>query len=154
MECGCWALPQASDLMGWVGAGACATADTDLLIWGPHFENLSCEPSYKRMSPPPHGLFPLQKAHVTSLYPYSGSQGLFNLGFWGLCIHWQLCWSCGLMLGSPPLHSLPCLAEGCLQVSPLPRRPSRVGFLSRPVKFNPRLPGPSRFRLSRCPVVY
>lgn len=102
----------------------------------------------------PHGLFPLQKAYVTSLCPCSGPRGLFNLGFWGLRIHRKLGWSCGLMLGSLPLHSLPCLAERCLQVLPLPRRPSRLGSLSHPVRFNPHLPGHSRFDLFRCPPGY
>lgn len=51
LECGCWALPQTSDFVGRVGARARATADTDLLVWGLHFENRPCEPSYKRMSP-------------------------------------------------------------------------------------------------------
>lgn len=151
LECGCWALPQTSDLVGRVRARACATADTDLLVWGPHFENYPCEPSYKRMSPRP--LSPAESLCDFSL-PLLWTLGLFNLGFWGLHIHRKLGWGCRLMLGSLPLHSLPCLAERCLQVLPLPRHPSRLGSLSHPVRFNPHLPGHSRFDLFRCPPGY
>lgn len=145
--------PYPRPLISWVGLGPEHVRQLILICWSGD-PTLKTAPVNLVTRECPHRLFPLQKSYATSLCPCSGPQGLFNLGFGGLCIHRQLCWSCGLMLGSLPLHCLPCLAEGCLQVSPLQRCPSRVGFLSHPVRSNPRLPGHSRVHLFRCPVVY